>query len=265
MSKIVFLTSDSLRHKYIAHQLSNSFDLKLIITEKKSLKIEDTTELIEEEAIFTKNHFQARLESEYSFFGEYNGFPNGVNRVDLEHGLINSQEVYKMISSFKPDRIILFGTSIIKGSLLEKYENKIINLHLGLSPYYKGSATNLFPIAYNELSCIGATIHVANAKVDQGPVLHQLRPLCELSDSLHDLGNKVIYQAGKDLGSVIQHHIDDAFIGAIQTKKGKVFRLKDVTVLLLRQAYLNIEKGIVSDYLKKKDEIDEKYPIITLL
>jgi len=231
MGKIVFLTSDSLRHKYIAHQLSKCFDLKLIITEKKSLKIEDTTELIEEEAVFTKKHFQARLESEYSFFSNYNDFPSDVNRINLEHGKINTQEVYEMITSVNPDRIILFGTSIIKDPLLQKYEDKIINLHLGLSPYYKGSATNLFPIAYNELSCIGATIHVANAKVDQGPVLHQLRPVCELSDSLHDLGNKVIYQAGKDLLPVIQHHIDDSLIGTIQTQKGKVFRLKDVTVL----------------------------------
>lgn len=265
MNKIIFLTSDSFRHKYIAHQLSTYFDLKLIITEKKSAKIEDTTDFLEEEIVFTKNHFQARLESEHFYFEDYSRFPNEVKRVELSHGEINTQKVYKTITSIKPDRIILFGTSIIKGELLQKYEGKIINLHLGLSPYYKGSATNLFPIAYNELACIGATIHVANAKVDQGPVLHQFRPICEPSDSLHDLGNKVIYQAGKDLLPVIQNHIDDPLIGTLQNRKGKVFRLKDLTIPILKRAYFNIEKGIINDYLKNKEQIDEKYPIITLL
>ncbi|TVZ54861.1 formyl transferase-like protein [Lutibacter sp. Hel_I_33_5] len=265
MSRVIFLTSDSLRHKYIAAQLSEYFDLKLIITEKKSIKIEDTTDLTEEDAAFTAKHFKARAESESSFFSAYTSFPKGVKCVNLEHRKINTEAVLDTINKVKPHRIILFGTSIIKNPLLQKYTGKIINLHLGLSPYYKGSATNLFPVIYNEISCIGATIHIVNEKVDQGPILHQLRPEIKTSDILHDLGNKVIHQSGKELPVIIQKHIDKASIGVIQTQKGKVFRLKNLTTSLLRKAYINIEKGAIDNYLKNKEATDKEYPIITLL
>ena len=35
--------------------------------------------------------------------------------------------------------------------------NKILNLHLGISPYYKGSGTNYFPLVNNEPQYVGAT------------------------------------------------------------------------------------------------------------
>lgn len=58
--KIVILTSNSFRHKYIANVLSQNFDLKLIITEKKSQLIEDVSDLEDDDKTFVKNHFEQR-------------------------------------------------------------------------------------------------------------------------------------------------------------------------------------------------------------
>ena len=143
--KIVLLTSDSLRHKFIASEISKQLDLKLIVIEAKSAKIQDTSELNKQEAAFISAHFKARNKSESLFFGGYKEFPGEIPQLRIPHGNFNSLEVNKAIDNLTPDLIVLFGTSIIKDPLLGNYAGKIINLHLGLSPYYKGSATNLFP------------------------------------------------------------------------------------------------------------------------
>ena len=38
----------------------------------------------------------------------------------------------------------------------------MINVHLGLSPYYKGSATNFWPFVNNELQFLGVTFMVTD-------------------------------------------------------------------------------------------------------
>ena len=100
--------------------------------------------------------------------------------------------------------IILFGSSIIKPPLLEFFNKKIINIHLGLSPYYRGSGTNFWPLVNNEPECVGATIHLAVLKVDAGSILAQARPesLSELDNS-HDIGCKAIISGTKKMRECI--------------------------------------------------------------
>jgi folate-dependent phosphoribosylglycinamide formyltransferase PurN len=172
--------------------------------------------------------------------------------------------VKSAINNIQPDYLVLFGTSIIGEPLLKKYSERIINLHLGLSPYYKGSATNLFPFYYNEPECIGATIHLATSKVDDGPVLHQLRPDIEPEDDLHSIGNKTILKAGKILPEVIKAFSEKKIIPQKQTGTGLNCRNKDLTPALLRTVYDNLEEGMLPEYLQHKKFRDGEKPIVKM-
>ncbi|SDL42015.1 Formyl transferase [Salinimicrobium catena] len=260
--KVVFLTSDSLRHKYIAASIAQEMELGLIISEKKSPKIQDTAAYGKKDAEFLAEHFQQRAKTEEELFGTYTDFPPEVPRIDLPHGNINSEEVFEIITKTNPDLILLFGTSIIKDPLLGAYQGKIINLHLGLSPYYRGSATNLYPYLFDEPECIGATIHLATEKVDEGGILYQLRPDIEEGDSMHMTGNKVILKAGKILPTVMQDYFEGKLIPVPQTGHGRLCRNKDVTPYVLRQIYKNFEEGMIGRYLKNKGKRDAKRPIV---
>jgi len=260
--KIVLLTSDSLRHKFIASEISKQLDLKLIVIEAKSAKIQDTSELNKEDGAFISAHFEARSKSESLFFGGYKEFPKEIPQLRISHGNINSAEVNNAIDKITPDLIVLFGTSIIKEPLLGKYSGKIINLHLGLSPYYKGSATNLFPYYHNEPECVGATIHLATAKVDQGSILHQLRPDIEVNDDLHSIGNKTILKAGKMLPKILQFYSNGKILPKTQTSTGRICKNKDLTPAVLRTIYDNFEKGMITEYLQNKKFRDGERPIV---
>ena len=260
--KIVLLTSDSLRHKFIATEISKQLDLKSIVIEEKSDKIQDTSELNNENTEFISAHFEARNKSESIFFESYKEFPEEIPRLRIPHGNVNSLQVNDAINKITPDLIVLFGTSIIKEPLLGEYSGKIINLHLGLSPYYKGSATNLFPYFYKEPECVGATIHLATAKVDQGSILHQLRPDIEVNDDLHSIGNKSILKAGYMLPEILINYLKGKIIPKSQTSSGRICRIKDLTPDVLKTIYDNFEKEMIPEYLRNKKFRDGEKPII---
>jgi folate-dependent phosphoribosylglycinamide formyltransferase PurN len=260
--KVILLTSNSLRHKYIAHSLAKQLDLELVITEKKSLAITDTKTLNNEDALFIEQHFLERRSSEEKYFGMYPDFPSTSAIMDMDHGQINSQEVSKATEKLQPDYIILFGTSIINNVLLTKYPGRIINLHLGLSPYFRGSATNLFPYYYEEPECIGGTIHLATAEVDNGEILHQFRPDISLDNNLHDIGNKVILKGGKILPEILKKY-DRGYIKPIKQKgSGRLCKNKDLNPKILRAIYIKLREGLLKDYLENKEKRDAKKPIL---
>ena len=259
--KTVLFTSDAKRHKYIAKELAEQTSLQLIVGEKKSISITKNDGLNNEDDLFWKNHFKLRENSEKQFFKNIE-FPENLELLSLKHGNINSELVQEKLKEINPDFIILFGTSIIKSDILNLFHNKFINLHLGLSPYYKGSATNLFPFYYKEPECVGATIHIASEKVDAGAILCQIRPEIDAKDNMHTIGNKVILKAGKLLPKILQDYKSGKIDLKKQSKSGKELRVKDLNISILKEVYENFEQGMIIDYIRNKDKRDLSKPIV---
>ena len=48
------------------------------------------------------------------------------------------------------DVVLVFGTGILREALLSAFPGRLINIHLGLSPYYRGAGTNFWPLVNGE-------------------------------------------------------------------------------------------------------------------
>jgi len=263
MLKLILITSNHLRHRYIAHCLDEIHGLTGIISEAKAGYIESPTlENAELEALH-KKHFADRLASEKSWFANFDDFPAQSNLLDIPSGESNSADCLNWIKQLNPDYIILFGSSIIKAPLLNAYPDRIINLHLGLSPYYRGAATNFFPLYYNQPECVGATIHLAIAQVDAGAILYQLRPDLLGEEALHDIGNKVIQKAGQVLPRVISLYHERKLPPQQQKANiGQVFKNKDYSPRMVATIEENLKHGMLKEYLLSRDARNGLYPII---
>lgn len=263
---IALITSSHLRHKYIASKIALSNNLKLIVTEQKSSKIEDVEKYNEQDKKLIQRHFEERKINEAKYFGEYGAFPKDSELIKVPYGRINSPQILEAIKSKNIDFVILFGSSIIGDDILNEFQEKVINIHLGISPYYKGSGTNFFPIVNNELECIGATIHLAINEVDAGSILTQIRPNNFIaSDNIHDLGNKVILTVADNIGRVLKAYYSKS-INAVRQEKysmEKVYRIKDFTPDVLRVAINNIENGAVSKYIVSAEIKRMNRPILS--
>lgn len=246
----LILTSNSLRHKYYAMELSKKFDVKGIISEPKV----GYYQKVKEESEVVREHFKNLSKYESQFFKEAE-FPNTIELLELEKCSINDIDNVEWAKKKNPDVIFLFGTVILKDIWLNAFENKIINLHLGLSPFYRGSATLFWPIFNNELECLGVTIHIATKKVDAGQILGRVKPDYEVGDNYYTINYKAIKKGIDNMGEIVQNYLNGNIELIEQDlSKSKLYKKSDFTEAKLLKALKNIGNGLtIEDINRIKD------------
>jgi formyltetrahydrofolate deformylase len=92
---------------------------------------------------------------------------DNIDRVTHENKMIN------IIDSLNPDLIILAKfMRILTPNFVQKYPNKIINIHHSFLPAFIGA--NPYKQAYKRgVKIIGATAHFVNNDLDDGPIIEQ--------------------------------------------------------------------------------------------
>lgn len=221
------------------------------------------TSPIEGENRIIQEHFLERNTKESIYFGGNEKFILEKDRIlSVPFGESNSNETFKFITGLNPDMVILYGCSIIKPLLLSYYDKKVLNLHLGLSPYYRGAGTNFWPLVNREPECVGATIHVPILTVDAGPILLQARPPMEFTDSCHDIGCKAIIAGTNMMIKGINLHFGGKIQPEFQKPRGKLYKNKDFNAEAVVKMLKNFASNMIGEYLDNKSLRDKKHPII---
>lgn len=111
------------------------------------------------------------------------------NSVDiLEVQDINSEKTKSFIQSKSPDLVIVSGTPILKEPIIKSA--RIINLHPGYAPQYRGRYGAFWPIYNEEPQLVGATIHFIDKGIDTGAILAQQRVVFDRGDTLKSITYK---------------------------------------------------------------------------
>lgn len=197
-------------------------------------------------------HFCERQEAEERFFGKpdsekvFRGFR--VHRC-LESDLSTHQTV-DFVQAFDPDVALIFGTDIIRDPLFTALPEYKINIHLGLSPWYRGSATLFWPHYFLEPQFCGATMHLITSEADAGDVLHQSCPKLVSGDGIHDHAARVVLRARADIKRILEIHPNrEAWVFQPQRGRGKLFLRRDFKPAHLRLIYETFENRIVDAWL----------------
>ncbi len=239
--KVAVLTSDQPRHRYFANCVAATAGLALcrILVEGKG----DYYRSDVEGSDLVARHFQLLREREQAYFGDP-AFPD-VPLVELERGAINRDDVLALVADDGPRYLLLFGTGILGPQWLRDYDQRIINLHLGMAPYYRGAATLFWPIAMGELECVGATIHLATGQVDAGPILAHTKPDLSVGDDYYDINYKTVRSAIEAVPGICLGYAADTCRPVIQPAlKGRLFRKRDFNEDALRRALMHIGDGL---------------------
>jgi methionyl-tRNA formyltransferase len=82
-----------------------------------------------------------------------------------------------LADALRSDIYIVFGASFIKEPLIDfLIVNRAINIHMGISPYYRGSSCNFWAIYDGNPDLVGATVHLLSRNLDSGPMLFHALP-----------------------------------------------------------------------------------------
>ncbi len=266
MTNIVIITSNNIRHNYFKIIMSQHKEINVLITYAES--IIDFT--LKQKNIIENNldskvklHFDARHNTEYDFFSDTIEYCiDKSNTKIINKGEINNPNIIDEIINLNPDLIVTYGCSIIKPKLIDAFQNKIINVHLGLSPYYFGSGTNFHCLVNDEFQFEGYTFMYMDEGIDTGNIIHQVRARILPFDNPHQIGNRLIKLMTKDFIKLVVN------FNLVKPKEkvtkfiGKTYKNKDATDDLTLKLYNNFNDDAVLKYLKHAKRLNKKYPLI---
>lgn len=266
MKKIVILTGSELRHTYFRVCMGLNPEIQIVASYCEGLEGNLRSVLAKESSAVTlrERHLLARDQSESDFFADVVAWtPDRSNPRHLQKGQINDPACAEEIRRVNPDVLVAYGCSIIREPLLSAFKSRFINVHLGLSPYYRGSGTNYWPLVNAEPEYVGATFMHIDAGVDTGEIIHQIRARYCWGDSPSQIGNRLI----RDMSIICQRIVCrfDSLPPVRQPtllEPGKYYRKKDFTEQSVAALYRNFAEGLIGQYLDETAIRCEKAPLV---
>tara|TARA_B100000795_G_scaffold164042_1_gene123399 strand:+ start:14427 stop:15191 length:765 start_codon:yes stop_codon:yes gene_type:complete len=86
---------------------------------------------------------------------------------------VNDYACIIAIKTIKPDIIIVNGTRIISTKVLECTSAIFINIHVGITPQYRGVHGGYWSLVCNDEKNFGVTIHKVDKGIDTGDIIYQ--------------------------------------------------------------------------------------------
>ena len=129
-----------------------------------------------------------------------------------KQALYNSDDLIDVLQKHQVDLIVLAGfLLLIPPSLIQKYEDRIINIHPALLPKYGGKGMygqHVHQAVFDnkELES-GMTIHLVNEEYDKGEILCQKKVSLDKADTPEDIASKVLKLEHAHYATVIEDYI----------------------------------------------------------
>jgi methionyl-tRNA formyltransferase len=260
--RTVLLTGNGRRHRFAARALGDATTLVGVVSEEKAPTVGGEAALEPSDQEVVRRHLIEREAAEATLLGPDPEFPT-TNLRRVIRGGVNSPEVLAWLEALAPEVVVLYGTSVVREPVLGAYAGRLVNLHLGLSPYYRGSATNFWPLVRGQPECVGATIHLAVAQVDAGGILAQVRPEVTPDDRAHQLGTKALMAAVRHLPAVLAGLRNGSVRPVAQDlSRGQEFRRRDFGPAAVRRLWENLDRGMIREYVHRAAERCAAFPIV---
>lgn len=167
--------------------------------------------------------------------------PGGSRRVHVSSH--NGPDCEALLEQDQPDVIVVYGTAIIRSNIFDKARIITLNMHTGLSPWYRGDSTLFWPVFFNEPDKLGVTVHELVESVDGGAIAATASVNYEQGDREAHLFAKGV-RAGTDL---YLDCVAAALDGALQCQPqdlsiGQEFRWKDRTIAAEKRVIARFEE-----------------------
>jgi methionyl-tRNA formyltransferase len=236
MSKltVMILCGRSPRHLYVANKLCAATNPVAVVQEVGSQwTAKKIFKLLRPENFFRKIWRWLRDRKRYIGGGEAKYFfdnlepsfdqPELVTKVPH----INNPEVIALAEKHNPDFIAVFGTSLLKGELLEKGRLGVINLHGGLSPHYRGADCTFWALYNNEPDQIGCTLHYIDPGIDTGDLIAHISPEVHEGDDELTLFWRAVQNSAEVYAEFFDRVENGEVIGQQQNEKGRLYQVKN--------------------------------------
>lgn len=265
---------------YFANELSRRLNVVGVIVEQQMQPFDTTPKLVKAIRLLGKPQILAKRTVEYvadtlrSRFAAYESaeyapsFGIDGDRLDLDPSIriietagvnqVNDPQYIRWLAELEPDVLAVCGTSILASEICSVAKHGTINLHGGLSQWYRGLFTTEWAVYNEEPEFVGATVHFVSPGVDDGDVIYQARPDVSSDDHPNSLYTKVV-NLGIDM---VERAIVDLDSGVLLRTplpaKGKLYLRSRYTPAVKRSIWKKVRAGVIDSYLANKSSRDQR-------
>lgn len=245
--RIAWIGGDQPRHLYYINEIAKEFDIAGGVMQERGNPIplmDETLKAIDKHNM--DKHFWDRKQAEDFYFGEQK--PPNFPLLKVTKEELNTLNTAEFIRNIKPDLVLVFGAGMIREPLMSALPKDTINLHLGLSPRYRGAATLFWPFYFLEPNWAGTTFHYIVDTPDGGDIIHQVVPELSENDKIHDVACKAVLKSTTEALRLLKTYPDWKKYPQ-KPEGGKNFLESDFKPQHLRIIYNVYDNDIVRRYL----------------
>lgn len=174
--KLTVFTSNQPRHTHLVDNLANVVDKVYCVQECNTIFPGQVADFFKKSSVM-RAYFEKVVDAERAIFGAPHFSKSNVKTLSLKSGDLNLVDKETLGDALSSDIYVVFGASFIKGWLIDfLVENQATNIHMGLSPYYRGSSCNFWAMYDRKPEYVGATIHKLSKGLDNGDILFHCLP-----------------------------------------------------------------------------------------
>ena len=257
--KLLLIIGSQNRHLSIVNELLKNFKINDIVlcNRHQVPQIARPKDWISEDSVFFKKHLKNLENDEIKLIGSNNlsnfkksVFERNINIFNVNNKLelnnLVSSEKFKSIN-FDYDAIVVYGSWILENpifELLNKKNIKFINIHGGISPFFRGSSTLLWPLVLSQPELMGFTIHELDNQIDHGPIFKYIFPELQKGMSPTQMMAECQLSLKKNIAECISDCVRLNLKGIVQDSYGKTFLEKDYRPNCLKSIYLQFNEGL---------------------
>ena len=246
--KITLFTSNKNRHNYLINLLSEVSDELYVIQECGTIFPGIVPGHYQVSSII-KKYFENVNNAQSHLFGNsyVNNKKKNIKILPMLSGDLNQCSMNLLSDFLKSDVYVVFGSSYIKGELVDfLVKQKAINIHAGVSPYYRGTDCNFWALYDDNPHLVGTTIHLLSKGLDSGPMLYHA--MSNLKSNPFEYTMSTVKSAFHSISERI--------------KDGSIFTIKPLVQDRVKEIRytkkIDFNEEVVREYFKKKIDLNSK-------
>ena len=246
--KITLFTLNKNRHNYLINLLSEVSDELYVIQECGTIFPGIVPGHYQVSSII-KKYFENVNNAQSHLFGNsyVNNKKKNIKILPMLSGDLNQCSMNLLSDFLKSDVYVVFGSSYIKGELVDfLVKQKAINIHAGVSPYYRGTDCNFWALYDDNPHLVGTTIHLLSKGLDSGPMLYHA--MSNLKSNPFEYTMSTIKSAFHSIAERI--------------KDGSIFTIKPLVQDRVKEIRytkkIDFNEEVVREYFKKKIDLNSK-------
>lgn len=215
--KATIFTSNQPRHLSLVEKVASIAEEVWVVQEAKKNPVSTGDSRVE-----MARYMGHMIDAEHAVFGRQRFLSPDINQYVLAMGDLSHVDIKLLAPCLDSDLYIVFGASYIRGPLVDfLIANHCINIHMGLSPYYRGSACNFWALWDRKPEYVGATLHLLSAGLDSGPILCHALPETNDTDGFL-LGMRAVDAAFNALTALIGNRTITSLVPVPQDRAAQV-------------------------------------------